>query len=325
MTHVTLWGRRPPPMGGVTRSVARLCRTLEQSRIDYTLIDAGQPLRGAVVATRALVRRDTVSVCNVSNPSRLPVIAVLSHVARHPFVVYFHGNIADRLVEHRASLIRWYLARAHQIWVNNDLVKRSLANICSIDSRVVSPWSTQAPLHAPSPSCRNDSTHVVVAAMRGADTYGVEVAVRAVQLARERLPDVRLTIVLYGRKTRGENIPLHPYTEASWLSVCRDLSPEEMSSLLTATDIVLRPTSADGDSLLVREALALGCRVIASPVVPRPAGVELAEVEADALCEALIHGGALSDGSGMGVSVASAIFDLLGQAHGPESVKIRDK
>jgi hypothetical protein len=48
---------------------------------------------------------------------------------------------------------------------------------------------------------------------------------------------------------------------------------ENMSNLLKDIEIYLRPTQSDGDSLLVRDALCAGCRVLASDVVPRPKGV----------------------------------------------------
>ena len=49
--------------------------------------------------------------------------------------------------------------------------------------------------------------------------------------------------------------------------------------MLAGAGVFLRPTSWDGDSVIVREALALGARVIASDLAPRPAGVELARLD----------------------------------------------
>ncbi len=61
--------------------------------------------------------------------------------------------------------------------------------------------------------------------------------------------------------------------------------------LMEHSDIVLRPTNTDGDSLTVREAIYLGKKVIASDVVTRPAGTLLfrsrdADDLADKLTEA---------------------------------------
>jgi hypothetical protein len=44
-------------------------------------------------------------------------------------------------------------------------------------------------------------------------------------------------------------------------------------SLLKQVDVYIRPTIKDGDSVAVQEALILNVKVLASNIVPRPAGV----------------------------------------------------
>lgn len=50
-------------------------------------------------------------------------------------------------------------------------------------------------------------------------------------------------------------------------------SPLDFGRLLKSVDLYLRPTSTDGNSVAVLEALALGTPVLASDAVPRPDGV----------------------------------------------------
>ena len=54
-----------------------------------------------------------------------------------------------------------------------------------------------------------------------------------------------------------------------------DVSHETCLKLMSACDVFLRPTLEDGDSISVREALALGVPVVASHVGTRPAGAIL--------------------------------------------------
>lgn len=54
-----------------------------------------------------------------------------------------------------------------------------------------------------------------------------------------------------------------------------DVNHEECLSLMSACDVFVRPTFEDGDSISVREALALGVPVVASRVGSRPAGAIL--------------------------------------------------
>jgi glycosyltransferase involved in cell wall biosynthesis len=53
-----------------------------------------------------------------------------------------------------------------------------------------------------------------------------------------------------------------------------DLEPDAFNALLAKTHIYVRPTYVDGDSVAVREALANGCRVVASDCIDRPHGVD---------------------------------------------------
>jgi glycosyltransferase involved in cell wall biosynthesis len=59
------------------------------------------------------------------------------------------------------------------------------------------------------------------------------------------------------------------------LRLHRDLPPAAFNRLLAASDVYVRPTRADGDSIAVREALDLGVAVVASDVVTRPRGCAL--------------------------------------------------
>ncbi|MDP2361555.1 MAG: glycosyltransferase [bacterium] len=47
----------------------------------------------------------------------------------------------------------------------------------------------------------------------------------------------------------------------------------DFTALLRRSDLLVRPTTTDGDSISLREALHVGCRTLASDAVPRPAGV----------------------------------------------------
>jgi glycosyltransferase involved in cell wall biosynthesis len=60
--------------------------------------------------------------------------------------------------------------------------------------------------------------------------------------------------------------------------VTGDLDHERCLALMSRSDVFVRPTFMDGDSISVREALALGVPVVASKVGMRPAGTVLFEV-----------------------------------------------
>jgi len=54
-----------------------------------------------------------------------------------------------------------------------------------------------------------------------------------------------------------------------------DVNHDTCLALMSASDVFVRPTLEDGDSISVREALALGVPVVASDIGTRPAGAIL--------------------------------------------------
>ncbi len=61
--------------------------------------------------------------------------------------------------------------------------------------------------------------------------------------------------------------------------------------MLAGAGVFLRPTSWDGDSVIVREALALGARVVASDLAPRPLAWSSLRSTRRRVAHAVLHGG----------------------------------
>jgi glycosyltransferase involved in cell wall biosynthesis len=95
--------------------------------------------------------------------------------------------------------------------------------------------------------------------------YGQEILITAFADVRRKLP--RAALALYGpgsEAVRAEGV--HGFGE---------LPRPQALALMAACDVFARPTLADGDSVSVREALALGRAVVASDVGTRPPEVLL--------------------------------------------------
>ncbi len=85
-----------------------------------------------------------------------------------------------------------------------------------------------------------------------------------------------------------------------WVRLFFNLPPAKVAAALDGSGLFLRPTSWDGDALILRQALSRGTRVLASDAAPRPAGVELAELDPQAFARAVLDGGVHSDGRRLG-------------------------
>jgi glycogen(starch) synthase len=96
--------------------------------------------------------------------------------------------------------------------------------------------------------------------------YGLALAVDAAARMRPRHP--HLGLVLIGPDTLDEGLP-------EWVLSTGELDRGALLAAMQALDVFVRPTYFDGDASSVREALALGVRVIASDTDFRPSGVSL--------------------------------------------------
>ncbi|UCG57957.1 MAG: glycosyltransferase [Phycisphaerales bacterium] len=110
----------------------------------------------------------------------------------------------------------------------------------------------------------------------GIDLYGLDLSIELVRrLIEHGVSGVSLIFavscnaadnLLYGKAKRLiETLQLDGH-------FCLYDGPVDFAALMTQCDIVLRPTSSDGDALTVREALYFGIPVIASDAVERPEG-----------------------------------------------------
>jgi glycosyltransferase involved in cell wall biosynthesis len=148
-------------------------------------------------------------------------------------------------------------------------------------------------------SLDRDPHAISVATNAGQWYYHADLAVEAVRQVRQEWPDATLRILAYGDDGPDMVRLRASVADLPWVTLSFDARPDEVAAALSASGVFLRPTSWDGDSLVVREAQAAGARVVASDTCPRAAGAELAELDAGAFARAILHGGRVSDGAGL--------------------------
>jgi glycosyltransferase involved in cell wall biosynthesis len=96
--------------------------------------------------------------------------------------------------------------------------------------------------------------------------YGLTLAIDAV--ARLRPDHPNLGLVLIGPDALADGLP-------EWILSTGELDRPPLLAAVQALDVFVRPTYFDGDASSVREALALGVRVVASDTDFRPSGVSV--------------------------------------------------
>lgn len=125
----------------------------------------------------------------------------------------------------------------------------------------------------------------------GADLYGFDLALKAVSGVRVESPMCGLVVLIPSGDPHDRIERLRDDVSVSGMGsdVCIWTSPlPDPTGLWEATDVLLRPTRSDGDSVSIREVLSLGGRVVASNCCARPVGVGLfASGDPDALVAAI--------------------------------------
>jgi hypothetical protein len=110
----------------------------------------------------------------------------------------------------------------------------------------------------------------------GTDVYGIRNTVTlAERLSRNGVPFKLLVLLAMSPHTEEERALLREATgrlESAMGRRFRLVVGAQAAAALARSRVMIRPTTADGDSVAVREALALGAVVIATDAAPRPSG-----------------------------------------------------
>lgn len=314
---IAIWGRTPPPTGGVTRSIVLLKEALAARGFTATIVDVGSVVRAATSLLTPAVLGAELHIFNVSTFGSASLFGRIARVLRGHSTLFLHGMQFVKEYEATPASKRPSTARALNrfdgIWVTNETLADLVRVVASSATpSVVSPFPTN-----PRPGAADAGLErpmaAVVGAYSGLGLYGIDIAIEALRRCRETGASYTLDVVLYGPEETDKQEIREIAANISWVRVQEELRPEEMADLLSGSQLLLRPTERDGDSLLVREALAAGCRVIASDVAPRPEGVEVAARSAQDFADAIRYGGQPSDGSGLGVPADVKALQVIGQ------------
>lgn len=305
--RVVQWAQERGEVGGVTRTVHLLTERLRAEGHEVTYVDTGSANR-AVRGLRAVGGRHTRHIFHITRLWRAMVLAPVFALLPGRSALVLHSGSTARQVAEMSGAQRRLLAaslRAYdEIWGVNGEIVRAVPRSLADRVRVVTPYvdvTGEPPEDAESAENGAHEPHLMTVSTNANQShYGIDLALEAMGLVRESWPDARLLVLAYGTDGPPMDALREELARVAWAELTWNLSPEEVRRRLSRSTVFLRPTSWEGDSVIVREALAAGARVVATDVSPRPAGVELAAASASELAEAVLRGGRPSDGAGLG-------------------------
>ncbi len=278
---VRLWCRYDPSeAGGIEAFVRELCprvRALRPSwevRITYAFSKPNRieriPLLGDLIAAIILTSRSRTSDVVLVNGAEYAWPRAAPSGARRRTIVVWHGTRAAEiptLVPKMSFAVRVYraleialqrvaLAFPRQVAVGNNVPKELQAIYHrGADARVIVNGAPDVP---PLERTADEATVLWI----GTSPYkkGLDMAVAACSIARERLPALRLRIV--GLTAEDAAVP-----NESWIDAVGRLPQSAMRAEYAQATLLLATTRYEACSMAILEALALGVPIVGSPTI----------------------------------------------------------
>ena len=261
-------------VGGVTVHVARLCEALKENSVVFELCDYKVlPFTTQI----GMIKRSKIVHLHVSNPFLRLFYVSICRLLSKKVILTFHGNLGR--FGALKNLIDLYALRLCNvpIMINND----SYIKAKSYNSR-----SVLIPAYIPEKSKPElpDEVKDVILKYKSKGKIIVSTNASYMQFSDkgDEIYGIHFLVEFFKDKDEYMLIVSDPsgqyseyYLDVKLQNVSIIKQTHSFASLLSYSDIMIRATATDGDSLSVREALDLGVRVIATDCVDRPVGVLL--------------------------------------------------
>ena len=305
---VLLVGDYPPPNGGVATHVDELFRAVRARGGVCEVLDIGKgQLPADGVTPAGSIARFTGLLASFSargyqihlhtngaNPKSwmlASVCAAAGRLASRPALITLHSGLGPAWLAESTLRQRMATAVLRQ-FATVIAVNEEIRSALDVPGAVVLPAFSLEFLQPGSPpeglaGLRAEASPLFCAMVAPRPEYGEEILLRAFEQVQKSLPSARLALYGPGSEARvpqpEARSPKSPFRFG-------ELPRPQALALIAACDVFVRPTLADGDSVSVREALALGRTVVATRVGNRPAEVKLvAPGDASSLSKGLLE------------------------------------
>ncbi len=301
--EIAIIGAYPPPYGGISVHLQRLLQRLDTRGDDYILYNARSSSErpphvksisknkywwylGFCLRHRCRI----VHLLSENWPSRV-LFGLAACIRPGKYVLSLQGQITPDMLKKggiiRSWLTRWLLHRMDAVIACHPDIARDCVEGAGLSPEkvyMVPAFIPPDPTHAPPlPGYIEEfiAAHgPVVSAVgwlgvdyEGADLYGIDMMVDLIERLRDSYPDIGLVYSFnsdFPDKIDATVRDIRRRVGDRILLVSEPL--EDISRLMSSSDLFVRPTNTDGDAVSIREALHLDVPVVASDAVPRPDG-----------------------------------------------------
>lgn len=264
---IIIFSSLPPPIGGVTRSVENLLRALSFKHITTAIMTQRPSLK-------PLFSRYDIAHIHYSRSWKRFLGLLLGKLVSKKVIFTLHGNHYDQnMLNNMCAKLADGVVLLNQ---NSETkYKNHFKNTKVLDSIFAEGVKTNTGKGKVYIDRSKEKTYLLVYAfdkrfINSKEVYGVDFMLKNIS----KLDDKYRLVLLDIKGAYKEDVEKLGNDTVVYLDFEVDFT-----TLLQEIDIYVRPTSTDGSSVAVQEALMLGKNVLASDVVERPNGVILYEYE----------------------------------------------
>lgn len=283
--HVGLVGPLPPPSGGMAMQTVQLARLLEEEGVEVSLVQTNsaykprwiEKLRGVRALFRLLPylwrvwrlcgRVDVIHLMANSGWSwqlfAAPVLW-MGWLRKTPVIVNYRGGEAREYMTASSRWVKPSMTRAASLVVPSGFLQQVFSEF-ELSSTVI-PNIIDLELFQPGQHAAAKNGFTLAITRNLEPIYGIDTAIRALALARQKSPEMALKIAGSGpQREELEQLAASLGLQGAVEFMGR-LERKEIVSLYQSVDAVLNPTLVDNMPNSVLEALACGVPVISTDV-----------------------------------------------------------
>jgi glycosyltransferase involved in cell wall biosynthesis len=299
--EIALIGSYPPPYGGISVHLKRLCGLLEGQGFSFVLFNTLSYNENAKVRsiTKNKIRWflqfclfqqcKIVHLYSVNWYSRL-VFGIFARLRKDTkYILSIHGHSIPKALCSSGFLTRklsvWLLHQMDLVIACNPQIRDICLEKAGLATEKVRLIPAFIPPIASDESILSEDVRLFISKSNpllsavgwighkfdGQDLYGIDMMIELVKRLDEKYPQVGLILSVNG----GKDEEVERTIKESCAKIGRKIffiteDLPEVAPVISASDLFLRPTNTDGDSVAIREAIHLGVPVVASDAVPRP-------------------------------------------------------
>jgi glycosyltransferase involved in cell wall biosynthesis len=288
--NVILIGPYPPPFGGVSVHIQRLASLLEEHGKRVNVLNLGK--RGNLKYLYIFLKlffsqRSIIGIHSIDYKLSF-VVRLVVFFRRHKVLFVVH-NPRTELFSKKAYKYSYLklLKKAAVQFVREQIKELYIEKALVKDKQSLVVFPAFLPPKLENEKIDKELVHYIESKKQlllfygvvhfrdNTDLYGIDMIVEVMSRLRKNYPDIGMIVLLGDQTSKGEYIMDLVTKHEIGDSILFVDGKVEMWPLYKKSDILLRPTTSDGDAVSIREALLFGTNVIASDCVERPDGVIL--------------------------------------------------